>query len=190
MKPKDERKIKQIFSATLQLVKKHGLAGVTMSDIANAASIATGTLYIYFKSKDELINVLYTDCRKAAVSMYFKDYDDQLPFKIGFKTIWLNLLKYRLKHFNEAIFIDQYYHSPFITETTKEITQKMFQPFYKLVDRGKNEKLLKDIDSFILLVFMVSGINEFAKHNIYSGKKITEPLMEQMFNLCWDGLKA
>jgi hypothetical protein len=122
--------------------------------------------------------------------MYFKDYDDQLPFKIGFKIIWLNLLKYRLQHFNEAIFTEQYYHSPFITETTKEMTQKMFQPLYKLVNRGKNEKLLKDIDSFILLVFMISGINEFAKHSIYRGIKITEPLMEQMFNLCWDGIKA
>jgi AcrR family transcriptional regulator len=190
VKPRDENKIQQIFSATLHLVKEHGLAGITMSEIAGAAKIATGTLYIYFKSKDELINALYTNCRKAAVSMYFKDYDDKLPFKVGLKIIWLNLLRYRMKHFRETVFTEQYYHSPFIAETTKEITQKMFQPFYKLIERGKNEKLLKDIDSFILLVFMVSGINEFVKHSIYRGTKITEPLMEQMFNLCWDGMRA
>ena len=190
MKPRDEKKIEQIFSATLQLVKQHGLAGITMSEIAGAACIATGTLYIYFKSKDDLINALFTDCRKAAVDKYFKNYHDELPFKIGFKTIWLNLVKYRLEHFNEAVFMDQCHHSPFITETTKQMTKEMLRPLHKLVERGKKEKLLKDIDNFVLLTYMVGGINEFVKHNIYSGKKITKSLMEQMFNLCWDGAKA
>jgi len=190
LKPKDENKIEHIFTATLKLVKEKGLAGITMGEIASAAGIATGTLYIYFKSKDDLINALFTDCRKAAVDIYFRDYDITMPFKIGFKVIWLNLLKFRMEHFEEAVFMDQCYHSPFITETTKEITKKMIQPLYKLVERGKEEKVLKDADNFILLTFMVGGINEFVKHSIYSGKKVTKPLIEQMFNLCWDGLKA
>lgn len=190
MKPKDEKKIKQIFTATLHLVKENGLAGITMSEIAKAAKIATGTLYIYFKSKDELINALFTDCRKEAVNIYFKEYDASAPFKIGFKTIWLNLLKFRMERFEEAIFLDQCYHSPFITETTKEIARQMIQPLYKLVERGKKENLLKDIDSFMLLTFMVGGIHEFVKHSIYSGKRISKPLIEQLFTLCWDGVKA
>ena len=65
MKPRDDKKTEQIYCATLQLVKEHGLAGITMSDIAQAAKIATGTLYIYFSGKDELINDLFKECRKV-----------------------------------------------------------------------------------------------------------------------------
>lgn len=190
MKLKDEKKTEHIFRATLQLVNEKGVAGITMGEIARAANIATGTLYIYFKSKDELINALFTECRKAAVDIYFMDYEESDPFKKGFKVIWLNLLKFRTEHFEEAVFMDQCYHSPFITETTKEITKKLTQPLHKLVARGKEEGFLKEADSFVLLTYVVGGINEFVKHSIYSNKKITKPLIEQMFNICWDGIKA
>ena len=188
MKPKDEKKIEQIFAATLQLVKEKGVAGITMSEIAKAAQIATGTLYIYFKSKDELVNALFTECRKDSAEIYFMNYDESKPFKSGFKTIWMNLLKFRTEHFEKAVFMDQCYHSPFITETTKQITKGMIQPLYKLVDRGKFGGYIKDADNFILLTFIVGGINEFVKHSIYSNRKITKPLIDQMFNLCWDGI--
>jgi AcrR family transcriptional regulator len=189
VKPKDDKKIEQIYKATLQLVNDKGLAGITMSEIAKEAGLATGTLYIYFKSKDELVNVLFTACRKASAEVYFNKYDVRKPFKIGFKTIWLNLLKYRMNKFQQAIFLDQCYHSPYITESNKEITRKLFQPLFKLIERGKEGRLLKNIDTFLLLTYMVGTINEVVKHTHYNGKPLTKNTIEQMFNLCWDGIK-
>jgi AcrR family transcriptional regulator len=190
VKPKDDKKTEQIFRATLKLVKERGLAGITMSEIARAANLATGTLYIYFAGKDELINALFTECRRASAAIYFMNYTPEMPFKIGFKTIWLNLLKHRMENFEEAVFMDQCYHSPFITESTKEITSTLLQPLYKLMERGKKEGLIKKLDTFILLIFMVGGINEIVKHSTYSGIKLSKNLIEEIFNLCWDGLKA
>ena len=190
VKPRDEHKIDQIFLATLLLVKQKGLAGITMSEIAGAAKIATGTLYIYFESKEKLINELFTQCRKSSVDIYFKDYDASQPFSVGLKRIWINLLEFRMNHFKESVFMDQCYHSPYITETTKDLTKKLIQPLYKLVERGKAEKELKELDTFMLLIFMVSGINEYVKHSVYSEKKITKASMEDLYNLMWDGIKA
>src|ERR1022692_1152089 len=144
MKPRDEKKIDQIFKATLDLVQAYGLAGITMGKIANASKLATGTIYIYFASKEELVNALFTECRKASAAIYFTGYDPQVPFKEGFKVIWMNLLKHRVEKFEEAVFLDQCYHSPFIAESTKEITRKLFQPLRRLIDRGKQEGLVKD----------------------------------------------
>lgn len=190
VKPRDEQKIQLIYQATLRLVREKGLAGITMSEIAREAKIATGTLYIYFESKEVLINELFTLCRKSSADIYFKGYDPSLPFVQGLRTIWFNLLEFRMEHFQEAVFMDQCYHSPYITETTKELTKKLIQPLYKLVERGKEEKQLKNLDAFMLLVFMVSGINEFVKHSVYSERKITKSSKEELFYLMWDGIKA
>lgn len=190
MKPRDEQKIQLIYQATLRIVKENGLAGITMSEIAREAKIATGTLYIYFDSKEVLINDLFTLCRKSSADIYFKGYDPSLPFVEGLRTIWFNLLEFRLEHFKESVFMDQCYHSPYITETTKDLTKKMIQPLYKLVERGKEEKQLKNLDAFMLLVFMFSGINEFVKHSVYSERKITKSSKEELFHLMWDGIKA
>ena len=56
MKPKDEDKQQAIADATFALVAQVGLSGLTMAAIAREAGIATGTLYVYYKSKEELLN--------------------------------------------------------------------------------------------------------------------------------------
>ncbi|MGZ4090976.1 MAG: hypothetical protein ACXVNO_09680, partial [Bacteroidia bacterium] len=111
------------------------------------------------------------------------------PFKKGLKTIWLNLLNYRIKKFEEAIFTDQCFHSPFITQTTKELTKKLFTPLVSLIETGKKQKLVKKADTLLLLTFMAGSINETVKYMQYSNKKLSKDIMEQMFLMFWDGLK-
>src|SRR5258708_23313779 len=115
MKPRDENKIADICRATLHLVKEKGLSGITMGQIAKEAGLATGTVYIYFTSKDELINSLFTTCRKGSAAIYFKDFDPAAPFRTGFRTIWMNIFPHPMERFEEAIFLEQCMHSPFIT---------------------------------------------------------------------------
>jgi len=47
-----------ILDAALGLFREHGYRRTSMEDIANAAHVAKGTLYIYFKSKEELFEGL------------------------------------------------------------------------------------------------------------------------------------
>ncbi|HEY2726687.1 MAG TPA: TetR/AcrR family transcriptional regulator [Parafilimonas sp.] len=190
MKPRDNKKIEQVYKATLSLVKAKGLAGITMNEIAKEANIATGTLYIYFKNKSELINALFMVCRNRSAAVYFKNFDIAMPFKTGFKTIWFNLLNYRIKKFEEAVFVDQCFHSPFITETTKEITKKLFTPLFSLMEAGKEQGLIKNEDTLLLLTFMAGSINETVRYAHYSNRKLTKQITEQMFLMCWDGIKT
>jgi AcrR family transcriptional regulator len=189
LKQKDENKTAQIFSATLKLVANMGVAGITMRQIASEAGIATGTLYIYFKDKEELVNKLYEDCRTSSVNAYLQGYDATKNFKTGFKLIWRNIFNYRIENFEASVFMEQCFHSPFITETTREMTRRVIQPLYKLMDRGKSELLIKDLDTKLLLIFMVGNINDLCKYAKYINKKISDDIIEDAFSVCWDGLK-
>lgn len=189
MKPRDESKIQQIFSATLQLVVKTGVAGVTMRQIAKAAGMATGTLYIYCKDKDELLNQLYVSCRASSVDAYFKGYNETAAYKKGFRIVWNNILQYRLANFDVSVFMEQCYHSPFISESTKEMNEQLFQPLYKFIERGKAEKILKDYDTMLLLVLMMGSITGIIKYINYHKKKTTADMIDNAFTICWDGLK-
>lgn len=190
MKPRDENKISEIYKATLLLVKANGLAGITMQMVAKEAGIATGTLYIYFKSKEDLINNLFQVCVQNSASSFFKNYDPAQPFKIGFQTLWTNIVAHRVERFNEGIFIEQCFHSPYVDEDTKITLRKMFAPLTQLIDRGKSEHLVKDIDTFWLIAFMIGTVNEIAKRVIYFNRELTPDILETNFQLCWDGIKA
>lgn len=190
MKLKDENKVSRIYQATLKLVKATGLAGITMQSVAREAKIATGTLYIYFENKESLIVSLFHECVKNSQGIFFHNYDINAPFKVGFHTIWSNVLQHRLLRFDESLFMEQCFHSPYIDEQTKIEVKKLFDPLRDLLLRGKKEHLIKDIDNFWLISFMIGNINEIARRVNYFNKKLSPEITEQNFQLCWDGIKA
>jgi AcrR family transcriptional regulator len=49
---------REILAAARQLVEQRGLEAMTMEEIAAAAGVAKGTLYLYFQSKDDLLQAL------------------------------------------------------------------------------------------------------------------------------------
>ncbi len=51
----------QILSAARGAFTRHGLAGMTVSQIARGAQVAKGTVYLYFRSKDEIVQQLISD---------------------------------------------------------------------------------------------------------------------------------
>lgn len=190
VKPKDDNKIEQIYKATLKLVRGNGLAGITMQSVAKEADIATGTLYIYFKNKESIITSLFDVCVKNSASVFFRGYDPGAPFRDGFHLIWTNILQHKLTRFDEGVFLEQCFHSPYIDEGTKITVKKMFDPMRELLERGKNEDLIKEVDTFWLLAFMIGGINEIAKRAVYFNKKLTPEILDISFRMCWDGMKA
>lgn len=189
MKLRDDKKSQQIFDAVLHLVKEKGLAGVTMGEIARQAGMATGTLYIYFKSKEELISTLFSECRKASLESYFREYDESLPFETGFRIVWENILRFRIENFEDVVFLDQCYHSPFINECTMKLTKQMKKPLYKLIEKGRSEGIFKDVETFSLLTFMFGAVHEAAKNAHYQRKRLTQSDIDGLFRLCWDGMK-
>lgn len=51
----------EILAAAKQVIAAKGFAAATMDDIAEAAQIAKGTIYLYFKSKNELYQAVTAD---------------------------------------------------------------------------------------------------------------------------------
>ena len=48
-----------IMNAAIELIKAEGLAGLSMDKIAEKAELSKGTLYLYFKNKEQLLGELF-----------------------------------------------------------------------------------------------------------------------------------
>jgi len=59
-----KERLEQIVKAARKTFLKKGFARATIRDIARAARLSIGTIYIYFKSKDELWGELYARATK------------------------------------------------------------------------------------------------------------------------------
>lgn len=189
MKPKDDKKIEDIYSATLQLVNDYGLSGITMSMIAKQAQLATGTVYLYFTNKEELIMKLFDVCTNNYIQVYYQGVSDANGFEKNFKIIWMNLINYNIKYFDQIIFLEQCFHSPFIPEEIRVTKKEKFKPWFNLLEKGKKEGLIKDVDTLWLITYVRGTIREIVKQSNYSGKKLSPASMEKIFELCWDGIR-
>ncbi len=70
----------QIFSATDRLMAKEGLNQLSMHKLAKEANVAAGTIYLYFKNKDELLEQFAHRVFSMFMATLEKDFDESKPF--------------------------------------------------------------------------------------------------------------
>lgn len=189
MRVKDESKIEAIFNATLGLVKDRGLAGITMCDISKAAEVATGTLYIYFRNKDELIKALFSECRQQSALQYFAGIEAGDPYEERMERLFSNIIRYKMKYFEVSAFLEQSYHSPFVCITDLKKKQKALSPLFVMIEEGIKNKKLKKADTELVISYLFGTINEMVKKAYFSNKKITAETIRQLYGMFWDGVK-
>src|SRR5262249_41082810 len=58
---RDPDKPQQIIDAAIRVFARNGYYNSRVSDIAREAGIASGTIYLYFKTKDEILGTLFRE---------------------------------------------------------------------------------------------------------------------------------
>ena len=190
VRTKDETKIAAIYKATLSLVKERGLAGITMGDISKEASIATGTLYIYFKNKDELIKALFSECREKSAREYFAGIEQDASFDEKLQKVFTNIVHYKSKHFDVSAFLEQSYHSPFVCMTDLKKKQKALNPLFALIEEGIEKKKIKNVEADLVLTYLFGIINEMVKKAYFSNKKLSPEVIGQVYGMFRDGIRG
>lgn len=191
VRSRDYKKEGKIYEATLSIIERDGIAGLTMAKIAKEARLATGTLYIYFKNKEELIHELYRKLERESVSRFLEGYSETLPFKESLKKVWLNYLDHRIKFHAESVFLEQYYRSPYISEPLKHIAESMKSPVHKIIRRGVKEGvLLSSLDEKMVFLAMLGFIRELADEHVGGVYVVDNERINAAFELSWNMIKA
>src|ERR671921_1133786 len=60
-----EYRIASIQDATMRVIARKGMAAATMQEIAEEAGVAKGTIYLYFRDRDELVETTFENAITA-----------------------------------------------------------------------------------------------------------------------------
>jgi len=90
-RPRSDDKRKAILDAAMELFAERGIAHVPTSAISAAAGVAEGTLFTYFKSKDELMNELYREIRKE-IDRQLEEYPAHADPQTRVRFVWDKLV--------------------------------------------------------------------------------------------------
>lgn len=95
-RPKSENKRKAILDAAMELFADRGISHTPTSAISSLAGVAEGTLFTYFKTKDELINELFRELRKE-MDRELVDYPFNADAQMRLRFVWDRFLNLALK---------------------------------------------------------------------------------------------
>jgi TetR/AcrR family transcriptional regulator, repressor of fatR-cypB operon len=189
VKLKDPDKIHLIYDATLKLVKENGLAGLNMAAIGKEAKLGMGTMYVYFKSKEELINSLFKRLKGVNTNRIYSVLKPKVPFKVSMKDLFDNYIKNRVEYFEEHFFVEQCSNSHYLDAESKKLDEAAFIGVFELLNKGKKELLIKDLDNTIIAAHMMGSANELVSLCMKNNQRINKRFLDNAFSLCWDGIK-
>jgi len=185
---RDESKAEAILEAALTEVAQVGLSGLSIDAVAKRGRVAAGTIYVYFSSKDALIEALYAKVKLGFSGLVFSS--EILPVRPGIEAICRRYLQYCRSHPRELIFLDQIEASPTWRDKVGSTTTMAMRPLVKLLEQGKAERIVRDIESQTLIAYLAGGLQASARLSMEDGSARSEQRTSQIISLCWSVLAA
>ena len=96
-RPRSGDKQKAILDAALRICAERGIGAAPTSAISKAAGIAEGSLFTYFKTKEELLNELYATLRRE-FSQLLPDFPHGQGARTRLRYIWDKFLDLGARH--------------------------------------------------------------------------------------------
>ena len=187
MRPKSSEKENRIIMTALDLFIKQGLDHTSTAQIAREAGIATGTLFTYFKTKEELIDAVYSyslnsviEATKDAVDINASSYDF---IKKGSRSYIL----WALENKKEFYYIDLY-NSSVYRKFDKIYSFFDKARFNEMFEKGKAEGVFKNIPVELAINFWTKANNGVATYAVESGLGADDVRLDQMVSLLMDGI--
>lgn len=191
MRPLDLAKQDKIIQSVFDLTGKHGLAGINIAGISKAAGVGAGTLYTYFKNKEEIVQSAYSSVEDKMTQKMYEQFDIKVPVKQSLKKIYINMLNYRLNHYNETVFIDQYVQSNYIQlNFSKQMSEyeQQNKPLYDLINKGQTEGIIKMQAPIILISFFDGAVRSCSTGIVQKLFPLTQQIIDDCFDLLWRGI--
>ena len=189
MRVKDEFKRDALFNATVKLVNEIGFVASSVSKSAKEANVSPATIYVYYENKEDLLVSTYVAIKKKLGMAILRDFDPLLPIRDIFRNLWMNMFVY----INEAPeyfqFTEQFSNSPYSDLVDKEEVEKSFEPVMKALQKGIEQKIIKNVEFDILTAFMFYPILSLANKRLCKHFVKNEENIETAFILAWDAIK-
>ena len=180
-----------ILKSVLQIVNREGFYHLNMKKIAEEAHVAAGTIYLYFKGKEDLINALYSMIVAEFNTVVIKGFEEDKSVKENFLKMYDLALNFYLTQPDNFSFIEQYTYAPFLFKENQEDNFLLLMPIYKMMREGKKQKIIKNMPDAVLLSLIHGPLNTITKLHLAKKTDLsTKKARETFYECIWKAISA
>jgi AcrR family transcriptional regulator len=184
-----------IMQAAMELIAEHGFHNAPMSEIAQKAHVAAGTIYRYFENKDVLINELFQEIEDKIMGILLDHYPLGKPVKEQFFYVFGELCRYLITHPLHFRYMEQYFNSPYgISKRRdkllgKNINHDGHDKLTGIFAEGISQLILKDLPIIVLSSLAIGPMLYVIRDHTLGFVELEDSLIRQITEACWDAIK-
>ncbi len=184
-------KRESFLSAALKLFVANGVQHTTTAAIAQEAGTAAGTLFLYFPTKQDLVDELTLHIGRQQAGAMNSILDLSLPARESFFTIWSASIHWLLDHMDAYRYVQQVRDSGMISPAAVQESARFFGYYYGAIQKGLAEGSIKPYPAEVIGGFLYQDIVAVMNLiQVQASPTRIEETIQQGFNIFWDGIRA
>src|SRR5467141_3503022 len=141
---KSEDKRNAIIDAETHLFAERGLTAAPTSEISNQAGVAEGTLFTYFKTKDDLINALYREIKLELADAMMSDFPRKKNVRTRLRHVWDRYVNWGIANSKQRKALAQLQVSEALTKESKDAGGAPFVEFQTMIRNAIDGRVFRD----------------------------------------------
>lgn len=183
-------KRERILAAAATLIVRNGLQS-SMAEIASTAGVATGSLYTYFRSKDDLIRGVYAQLTEAVAAALIVEHDPATSPEARLRRYIEDYIDFIWADADRALLFEYLSNVPLVPAA--EMLQ-IFTPVTaftnNLVRDAREAGVLRDFGSHDMGAFIGGGLRNTLKWMRARGEALSPERRTHLVAMCWSAIAA
>jgi AcrR family transcriptional regulator len=188
-KPNPEKRERYLQSA-LKLFVANGVQNTSTAAIAKQAGTAAGTLFLYFPTKQNLVNELVMEVARAQSENTNAALSPFLSTRDSFFAIWESTIRWFLANMDAYQYIQQVRDSGMISEEVIQESNKYFEYYFTAIQKGLSESAIKPYPIDLIGEMLYRAIVAIMNLAIATSDVARqEEFIHSGFEIFWNGIK-
>jgi len=189
-RPKDDEKRQAIRDAVVAVVIEGGLANVSISKIAKRAGVSAGTIYLYFSSKEELLQQTYLDIKTSFFNTMMEAAATEEHSDGKIRAMWFALFDFVVAHSNDFLFSEFVGAAHLIDAASQAQIEKHTSKATAILRAAIKDGTIEDAPLDSIQAVLMAPAVQLARSAAWGQKPVKRALMRDTFDMVWRGLAA
>ncbi|WP_111642572.1 TetR/AcrR family transcriptional regulator [Marinimicrobium alkaliphilum] len=175
-----------ILDSALFLLANRGFHGFSIKRLAEGAGVAVGTIYLYFKDREDVINQLHGEIIRHVAGKVFVDHDTSLPLDEQYRRMVRNLWQFCVDN-PETLYCKSQFDNlpPHLQRSQREDSHQIFEPLLVLYAKGREAGIIRDLSDDVLSGLAIEPCFFLVRQHLRGFIDITDEMRDTIIAASW-----
>src|ERR1700680_2938995 len=187
-RPRSEDKRNAILDAATRLFAERGLTAAPTSEISKQAGGAEGTLFTYFKTKDDLINALYREIKLELADAMMSDFPRKKNVGTRLRHVWDRYVNWGIANPQQRKVLAQLTVSEGLTKEARDAGSTPFVEFQNMIRDAIEQRVFRNDVPVELISKSLAAMVEATIDLTVSNRSKAKQYRDSGFQMFWAGI--